>query len=143
MTNKFTENFLCFFFRNNKLKKKTFLDPKKYFFSTSTSLFEFSFFKKDAKILRLKIALKTRYCSKIQNMLWKNCCFELAQNESAKNALLRRLVAYFDNKIFLGDKNIQKKQILRKKILQCFGLKNVLQCFGLKNWISKGLIMHF
>ena len=40
----------------------------------------------------------------------KNCCFKFAQKESAKNAVLGRLVAYFDKKIFLGDKNIQKKK---------------------------------
>ena len=76
-------------------------------------------------------------------MPWKNCCFELAQKESAKNAVLGRLVGYFDKKIFVGDKNIHKKKFEKKKILQCFGLKNVLQCFGLKNWINRGLIMHF
>ena len=76
-------------------------------------------------------------------MPWKNCCCELAQKESAKNAVLGRLVAYFDKKIFLGDKNIRKKKIGEQNIFTMFWLEKYFTMFWLENGINRGLIMHF
>ena len=66
-------------------------------------------------------------------MPWKNCCFELAQKESAKNAVLGRLVAYCDKKNILGWQKYSEKKILRKKNFTMFWLEKCFTMF----WLEK------
>ena len=71
-------------------------------------------------------------------MPWKNCCFELAQKESAKNAVLGRLVGYFDKKIFVGDKNIHKKKFEKKKIYNVLAWKMFYNVLAWKTESTEG-----
>ena len=71
-------------------------------------------------------------------MPWKNCCFELAQKESAKNAVLGRLVGYFDKKIFVGDKNIHKKKFEKKKFYNVLAWKMFYNVLAWKTESTEG-----